>query len=179
MNQLLITWKEITKHCQKLANDFKFYGYTTVLVVAKGGMIPAGIIAQHMPSETRFINMTATSLHSDPTLVEPKLWFPNGYHKFYQPSNMVVLDDIADSGETFKAIKDWLGSRTKTAAVFSRWSCKEVPDHVGGEIYSDDWLVFPWESATPGHHLEKDTPTPRAPESRKPVVNPDDDDIPF
>lgn len=56
---------------------------------------------------------------------------------------VLVVDDISDSGETLKEAVT-LGFKTATLAV--RKGTDTFPNLSGSYITSDEWLVFPWES---------------------------------
>lgn len=58
---------------------------------------------------------------------------------------ILVLDDIADSGNTLAQIER---HNFKTATLARRSSSSFTPNFIGTEIRDDHWLVFPWENIT-------------------------------
>jgi len=64
---------------------------------------------------------------------------------------ILIIDDINDTGETFKFIDDNFGrenGRIKFAALVNNKPSKTLIDYKGYEINKDEvptWIVFPWE----------------------------------
>ena len=69
----------------------------------------------------------------------------------YNGKRIVIIDDINDTGETFKFIDDNFGrenGRIKFAALVNNKPSKTLIDYKGYEINKDEvptWIVFPWE----------------------------------
>lgn len=60
-------------------------------------------------------------------------------------SDLLIIDDISDTGDTFLDLRQEI-KNPKTAALHYKASSKFKPDFYGEEI-SDDygWIVYPWE----------------------------------
>jgi hypoxanthine phosphoribosyltransferase len=74
----------------------------------------------------------------------------------YVDKNILVVDDICDSGATFERL---LVTNHKYASLFLRYTSHFVPHVWASEISSDDWIVFPWEkkdALTERNSLTKD-----------------------
>lgn len=91
--------------------------------IPRGGLIPA-ILVSHK------FNIPYIGLEAAKAL-------PGNLKK-----QILVIDDIADSGETFLQIKR---HNFITAALAMRNTSKFTPIYVGEHIKDDHWLVFPWE----------------------------------
>ncbi|MSU74006.1 phosphoribosyltransferase, partial [Candidatus Kaiserbacteria bacterium] len=67
-----------------------------------------------------------------------------------QGKKILLIDEIADTGETFKAVskvlKEECGAKhIKTAAiVVNTTRCKTLPDFAVMKV--DKWVVFPWDA---------------------------------
>jgi len=92
--------------------------------IPRGGLIPA-VLLSHKYS-IPFIGLEAAKT------------LPGELKK-----NILVIDDISDSGETFLQIKR---HNFITAALAMRNNSKFTPIYVGEHIKDDHWLVFPWEN---------------------------------
>ena len=60
-----------------------------------------------------------------------------------------IVDDINDSGTTFKVISDVFRDKRldfKTAAIINKKSSHFTVDFFGEMFYYDDWINFPWEN---------------------------------
>ena len=62
--------------------------------------------------------------------------------------NVLVVDDVADTGESLIVIKSYLESKrpsqVKIATVYIKPWCKVLPDYYVSK--TDAWIIFPWES---------------------------------
>ena len=61
-------------------------------------------------------------------------------------AKFLIVDDISDTGDTFKNLLDRMGPLHKTAALYQRYSTKHKCDFVGEHINHDEWLEFSWEN---------------------------------
>jgi len=59
--------------------------------------------------------------------------------------NLLILDDIADSGKTFSDLKSELPNPKYGALVYKESSIF-IPDYYGEKVDKDyGWIVYPWE----------------------------------
>jgi len=60
---------------------------------------------------------------------------------------VLVVDDVADSGESLIVIREYLLSKrpaeAKIATIFIKPWCKLIPDYYTAK--TDAWIIFPWE----------------------------------
>ena len=60
-------------------------------------------------------------------------------------TNLLILDDISDSGETFTKLKEEYDI-PKYAALHYKETSNFKPDYFAKKIHSDfGWIVYPWE----------------------------------
>ncbi|MDX1409082.1 MAG: hypothetical protein R3330_13130 [Saprospiraceae bacterium] len=100
----------------------------SVYGIPRGGMIPAIMLVHLLESRGWTARFAADLNHL----------MPNELH------NIIVLDEICDSGDTFKVVKQ-LFPMAKTATVFHREDAGFKPDYHAYVMYDSRWLVFPWE----------------------------------
>lgn len=91
--------------------------------VPRGGLIPA-VLASHK------LDIPFIPLESATTLPTKN------------KAQILVFDDIADSGETLMYLEN---HNFITATLALRHDSRFTPDYVGEFINDDHWLVFPWE----------------------------------
>jgi len=123
--------------------------YDYVVGVGRGGLIPATMFAYklHVP-------ILSYSLKSYDGQEQAK----SGDECFYQTVefdrllgkdlNILVVDDICDSGNTFELIKgiDKPNVNIETyLAIFAKKSSISIPDYIGLISEENIWLNFPWE----------------------------------
>jgi len=111
------------KDCPLRNLDVKIYG------IPRGGMIPAILVSHILETKYKFNVRFIPSLDH---------LTPKDMHR------LVVIDDICDSGETFKIVKQ-LFPMAKTAVLFRREGAGFQTDFHCHTIVDDRWLVFPWE----------------------------------
>jgi uncharacterized protein len=119
------TWKWVDQQIDNIGEQlegFKLPQFVTG--VPRGGLIPAVLISHKF--KIPFIGLEAAKT------------LPGDLKK-----KILVIDDIADSGNTLVQIER---HNFKTATLARRYSSTFTPDFVGTEIKDDHWLVFPWEN---------------------------------
>jgi hypoxanthine phosphoribosyltransferase len=73
------------------------------------------------------------------------------HHTKFKPiddANYLIVDDINDSGTTFKVVSDIFKNRRltfSTAALINKKSSSFAVDFYGEKLDNDDWINFPWE----------------------------------
>ena len=126
------TWDEVSTPSLK-------WDPTVIISIARGGLVP-GVYLSHMLNirnqpvvwQTRDGNINET-IYTDAT-------------------NILVVDDINDSGITFSDVVDNIvenndvdQTKIKTVSLWTRYSSNFRVDHTVNTIDNDDWIVFPWE----------------------------------
>jgi hypoxanthine phosphoribosyltransferase len=59
-------------------------------------------------------------------------------------SHILIVDDICDSGETIKKLKESF-NKCQTATLYYKETAIDKPD-IYGETVEEEWIVFPWEN---------------------------------
>lgn len=118
-------WEWVDEQINKIGEKLEAFEIPQFVTgVPRGGLIPAVLISHKF-------NIPFIGLEAAKTL-------PGELKK-----KILVVDDIADSGNTLEQIRR---HNFKTATLARRYSSKYTPDLSGTEIRDDHWLVFPWEN---------------------------------
>ncbi len=120
MEKFYVTWEEIEELVELLCLQIVKSGYqiTDIYGLQRGGLIPAVMLSHKLG-----IPMTINSI-SKTTL---------------------IVDDICDSGETFKELFK-IYPKSKFACLhFKPHTSHFNPDFSANKFFSDDWIVYPWE----------------------------------
>ena len=117
---------------------------TSILAVARGGLCLAHCLAEGL--NIREVQSIRTELYDDDCKREAIEFF--GDCNFKHNAKVLVVDDIADSGETFKYVMEYLRKNFKdikfvTATLFYKKSSIFKPDMYMQE--TDKWIEFFWE----------------------------------
>ena len=142
-----LSWQEIEAACNSLAAKIEASGFVAdyIIGITSGGLIPLYFLSQ----ELRIKNILTVSAKSYENKEQKKLdiWYlPEAS---LAGKNILLIDEIIDTGETFKQIKQRMEEKygaheARTAALVVRTDhCKHLPDFYAVE--ASDWAVFPWE----------------------------------
>jgi hypoxanthine phosphoribosyltransferase len=119
-SKIYYSWGEIEELVELLCLQIVKSGYqiTDIYGLQRGGLIPAVMLSHKLG-----IPMTVNSI-SKTTL---------------------IVDDICDSGETFKELFK-IHPKSKFACLhFKPHTSHFNPDFSANKFFSDDWIVYPWE----------------------------------
>jgi hypoxanthine phosphoribosyltransferase len=163
VNKQHLTWTQIEDLSLRLADSLPGT-YDVMLVITRGGMVPACIISERL--NLRNILVAAVMFYSDVerTLDKPIfLQFPAD--PLLNERRVLIVDDVWDSGRTIMAVKERVldaGGVPQTAVLHYKPSRSnylgERPDFYVDE--TDAWIVYPWdvgESVLPGRVLARGT----------------------
>lgn len=130
-----------------------------IVGLSRGGLTPAVMLSQYLkiPMESLKVQLR------DGGECETNCWIPED---LAAGKNILIVDDINDTGETIAWIKkDWYAStagmwsqdeynaawsdRVQVAVLVNNLSSNQPVDFYGTEINKaedDAWIVFPWEA---------------------------------
>ena len=165
MNKIYLTWRDVEHHTQEILRQIHADAWRPDYVVGltRGGLVPANLISQYLGCRMETLKV---SLRDD-TECESNLWMAEDAfgHEMEQPKNILIVDDINDTGATLNYIReDWpsgcfpdnprwtevWGSNVRVAVLVDNESSKsEVPISYSAvdinKAEQDSWIVFPWE----------------------------------
>ncbi len=115
-----------------------------ILGINRGGCIPGVYLSHRLTKPHEVLDIRLRDHASKPNL--------STLEKAYAfQKKILIIDDINDSGATFKYIEDNFGKgdgRIKFAALINNKPSKAKVNYRGYEINKDEiptWVVFPWE----------------------------------
>jgi hypoxanthine phosphoribosyltransferase len=139
-------WDEIMYSILGIGRQMRMLQYEPDLIVGirRGGVIPSIMLSLYVSS--KWIELFYPC-KEDSDKAETHL------HRFFEPirgSNILLLDDISDTGKTFKSILPTANDycEVKTSCVIQNFSSQFITDFYGDIIDKgkvDQWVVFPWE----------------------------------
>ncbi|MBU1198976.1 MAG: phosphoribosyltransferase [Nanoarchaeota archaeon] len=143
-----ISFEEVSRLCHALAEKVEKNGFKPDLIVgiSRGGWVPASLVSDFL--NVGFVvsvgvkSYAAVGVKKQPIIRE-------NLGMDIQNMNVLVVDDIVDTGETLKLIKDHLedlgASEIKSVVMHLKPWAKIKPDYFVEE--TTNWPVYPWESA--------------------------------
>ena len=126
-DKIFLSWKDIEALVGNLVeqinkmNKKPFYIYG----IPRGGTIPAVWLSHKTGIDYYQLNSAQISKTAD-------------------LSHILIVDDICDSGETIKKIKENF-PKCQTATLYYKETAIDKPD-IYGETVGEEWIVFPWEN---------------------------------
>lgn len=150
------SWRHVTKACDRLARRYDHQLPTRIIALARGGLVPATIIANKLG--VRHVHSLGISSYeiTDNGIEQP------GQFKLYQPlpSNdrqikpddvVLIVDDISDKGSTFKFAEEYVngvvGGNVVTLSLIIKPETSYKPDYYDEAVEQNQWIVFPWEKS--------------------------------
>ena len=120
MEKVYLTWNDINSLVDKLANEVSQAPVPPRYITGlpRGGLIPAVMLSHKL--NIPFVNISL--IRALPAV------------------DMLIVDDIADSGETLEQYK-----RYPTAVLHYKLQSEHIPTFFATEIDDTDWIVYPWE----------------------------------
>ena len=120
-----LSWDEVHAACLELREEIQ-RPVSTVVAVARGGLVPASILAYALDLQ---VAMTVTMSNVD--------FVRSARH------DILVVDDIADTGATFTALRDMFPNAC-FVAPYAKPRGFAVCDHYVVPVPQDAWVVMPW-----------------------------------
>lgn len=141
-----VSWNDIQEVLNALAKHIaESYIPSVIISIAKGGLIPARILADLLNvDEMGFIEVKfykGIGIRGEKPFIR-SIALPQ-----LRDKNVLVVDDVADSGRTIQLVVDTISvyapKSLKSSVLYVKPWSTFTPDY----YYSitDEWLVFPWE----------------------------------
>lgn len=153
-----LTWSDFDRHIADLAERIRADGVPHVVVgILRGGMVPAVLLAHRLGiRDVRGIEVTRT-LTEGPNGAKtprPQVTNPASLGALRSGADVVLVDDVAGSGDTFETAATMLAAAGRVRRVVVvvntiNWNTantaapEQVLNHVGTTCAG--WVRFPWE----------------------------------
>jgi hypoxanthine phosphoribosyltransferase len=147
MEYLRFPWEECERAvnfiCKKIQEGT--FKPDTIVAISRGGLVPAKLFSDALDvRDLRVIRLsfyeTSGKRMEEPVLIDP---LPGSL----EGRNALLVDDISDSGESFKAaiahLSEYGPASVKTASIHMREGSPFKPDFFFQT--NTKWVVYPWE----------------------------------
>ena len=165
MNKIYYSWHDVEHHTQEILRQIHADAWRPDYVVGltRGGLVPANLISQYLDCRMETLKVSLR----DGAECDSNLWMAeDAYgHNMAQPKNILIVDDINDTGATLNYIReDWpsgcfpdnprwknvWGSNVRVAVLVDNESSKSEITVTYSAVdinkaEQDVWIVFPWE----------------------------------
>jgi len=149
-NCQIVTWDEIARWTEAVANDVEDSGYSPSVVIGltRGGWIPARLICDHLRIKKLYAVKTehwgVTANNDGKALLTQELNTP------IADEDVLIVDDITDTGESLSLavehIRESEPREIRTATLLHITHSRITPDYFEIEVPENDWtwFIFPW-----------------------------------
>ncbi len=141
--ELNITWEQFESLCRTLAVMVAGYDPQVIIGIARGGVLPAAVLASLLRRE--FYPIRLSRRHNDQVVRErPELLL--GPPPTIAGQRVLLVDDLSATGETLEiarqACLDQGAAEVRTVSLVAH-TFSHRPDYVA--LVSDALIIFPWD----------------------------------
>jgi len=134
-----ISWPQFEADIKFLAKKLRDKGFTKILAVTKGGLVPAYYIAKILGIS----NIDTICIESYEGREKKGIKIIKMPYGAYE--EVLVVDDLIDSGSTLKEVKKHFKNAKISVLYEKKSSPKDLVDYSARKFSSDWWVKFPWE----------------------------------
>ncbi|MCI4369137.1 MAG: phosphoribosyltransferase [Thermoplasmata archaeon] len=146
----LTTWREVDRWADKLAGAVTDANRVpdTLVALTRGGWVPARLLSDRL-GVRRVVSVRAQHWGVTAT-PSGRAEITEGLSGAIQGENVLLVDDITDTGESLELAAEKVGAagptRVESATFLHITHSKFVPTYFAEEIARDAWvwIVFPW-----------------------------------
>lgn len=148
----VLTWDAFGTGIRELAAMVVDSGFVPdiVLGIARGGLIPAGGIAYAIDCKNLFTVSVEFYTGVNERLDVPIMLPPVLDARDLDAANVLIVDDVADTGRTLELVHDFCAghvAEARTAVIYAKPHSVITCDYVWR--HTDRWIEFPWSSQAP------------------------------
>jgi len=176
VKKLYVSWNDVQRQVQELVRQMWLDQWTPdyVVGITRGGLVPANLLSQYLDCRMETLRV---SLRDGSSNCESNLWMaedalgcviqnPTSQWDSSLRKNILIVDDINDSGATLNWIKnDWQnncvsdpdvweqtvwGQNVRVAVLYQNDASEsDLEPTYAAEVFNKlenpQWIVFPWE----------------------------------
>lgn len=141
-HSLSLSWDELHQDTRSLAQRLAGRSFTGIAGIARGGLVPAAIIARELG--IRQVDTICIASYDDQIQGEAKLL--KGIAG--DGEGLLVVDDLVDTGVTARMVRALL-PKAYIATVYAKPAGSGDTDTYVTLVSQDTWIVFPWDQFSP------------------------------
>lgn len=136
-----ISWEQIHRDCKALAWKLRDRQWDRIIGIARGGLIPAAIIARELD-----VHLVDTVCVSSYTVKEQgELQVLKQIDTSSKGKGWLIIDDLVDTGKTAKVVREMF-PEAHFATVYAKPEGEPYIDTYITEVSQDTWILFPWDA---------------------------------
>lgn len=139
--QYLVSWEAFHQASRALALQLLEGGYTGILAVSRGGLVPAAILAREL--NIRLVDSICVASYDHDKQGSLQIL---KQADIADSTKLLVVDDLVDTGETAKSLRK-LFPQAYFVAIYAKPQGKPFVDKYVVDIGQDTWIQLPWDMA--------------------------------
>ena len=140
-DKIYISWEEFHQDVKSVCEKIKNSGtYNKIVAISRGGLLPAGIIAYELDIRNFHAINIATYIGDEHRELDH---LDNLDDVGEINSQTLIVDDLADSGQTFRLLRQEF-PKARFVSIYSKPAGLKEVDIYAREL-PDQWVVFPWD----------------------------------
>lgn len=137
-----VSWDELHRDTRALAWRLDGLEFTTIVGIARGGLVPAAIIARELGIRT--VDTVCIASYQGQVQGEPQIL----KNVSGDGEGVLVVDDLVDTGVTARLVRTLL-PKAHIATVYAKPEGRDAVDTFVTMVSQDTWIVFPWDQGDP------------------------------
>ncbi|XVU27233.1 phosphoribosyltransferase [Actinoplanes sp. CA-054009] len=147
----ILTWDDFGRAGRALSQQIAGDGWrpSLILAVARGGLFAAGSISYALDIKNLHVINVEFYTGVDERLDTPVMLGPEPSIADMTGANVLIVDDVADTGETIKLVRDFCAAHAaevRTAVIYEKPHTIVRCEYVWKR--TEKWINFPWSSLT-------------------------------
>jgi xanthine phosphoribosyltransferase len=143
-----VSWDQFHRDARALAWRLSDSGpFGAIVAITRGGLVPAAIVARELG--IRLIETVCVASYNHVSQTELKVLKTVAEsirsHGGGQGHGVLIVDDLVDTGQTAKIVRDIL-PKAHFAAVYAKPMGRPQVDTFITEVSQDTWIFFPWDT---------------------------------
>ena len=152
IDQLRMSWEELGTGSKALAGQVVADGFRPdfILGISRGGLLVAGALAYTLGVKNTFTMSVEFYTGVDERLDVPMILPPVPELVDLDAARMLIADDVADTGETLRLVKDFCAGKVaevRCAVLYEKPRSEVRCEYVWRR--TDRWIDFPWSAEPP------------------------------
>lgn len=148
----ILTWESFGAAARSVAEDIARDGFRpdAILGIARGGLVLAGALAYALDVKSVFLINVEYYTGVDERLAAPVILPPQLRVGDLDAMNVLIVDDVADTGATLELVRDICRDAVadaRTCVLYEKPASCVRCDYVWRP--TDLWIEFPWSAEDP------------------------------
>jgi hypoxanthine phosphoribosyltransferase len=142
-------WGAANRLARVLAHKVIKSGYEPdiILGIARGGLVPARMVCDLL-LKNDLLSITTQHWGIATNLGKARIKFSIPKEADISGKKVLVVDDVADTGDSISIIMESLKERTpleiRTAVLHYKTCSTSIPDYYGEKLEEWNWIIYPW-----------------------------------